>query len=323
MNRVIYGGMPGILQEDIDKLKQYILEESPQADVFFYGKDVLPADQLIKIAKDADILISWDQPMDESTYSALSLKAYCAASVGYNAANLSVANQHGVKVVHVPDYCTEEVAGHTVALMLYLYRRLYRMADYIKSGQWNSLPMDGTKRFDNQMVGLLGFGRIGQAVARKLSGFGVKFVATDPAYNSEEMAALGVTKVSFEELLSAADYLSLHTPLQADTAGILNQAAFQRMKPGAYLINTARGGLIDESALLSALDGTIEAAALDVLAEEPPAGLSVELVEHPRVIVTGHTAYYSQESSDRQLRLTAQNVAQLLKGQLPKHTLNP
>lgn len=314
--------MPGLPDEYVTRLCQYIMQEAPEAEVVFYGKEVVSSNELITLGQDAKVLVSWDQPMDDKTYEAMSLRAYCLASVGYDAANLPAATRQGVYVVNVPDYCTQEVATHTIALMLSLHRRLPRLTQHVLSGYWNSDPLSGVRRFENSTVGLLGFGRIGQAVARKLQGFGVTVLACDPAHDVAFMREQGVKKVEFTNLLQASDYLSLHTPLLESTKEILDREAFRLMKPGLQLINTARGGLIDEDALLAALnEGVVHSAALDVLAVEPPAR-NHPLLSHPSVIVTGHTAYFSIDSSDYQLRLTVKNVALFLQHEIPVHTLN-
>lgn len=321
---VLFGGVTGIKQTDVEKMKQYIHEEYPEADFIFYGEQSLPADQLIEVAKEADILISWDQEMDDLTYQALNLKAYLAASVGYNAANVDAASRHGVYVANVPGYCTEEVASHTVAFILSLYRQMYILNDYVKAGQWDLEPLKEITRFEDSTVGLLGFGRIGRAVARKLTGFKVRVIANDPVVSEQQMQEYGVEKVGFTELLNKSDYLSLHVPLLDSTRQIINQDAIAQMKDGAYLINTARGSLIDEEALYQALtSGKLRAAALDVLADEPPSDMGKRLISLPNTQVTCHSAYLSNEASDLQIRLTAKNVATILSGHLPESTINP
>lgn len=321
--KVIFGGVPGMVDSDIEKMEQYVLEEYPDADFYFYGKETISKEELIELAKDAEVLISWDQEMDDEIYSSLKLRAYCAASTGFNAANIDAASRNGVYVANVPDYCMEEVSSHTVTLILSLYRRLYRMLDYVKEGNWDLTPMDNLKRFENSTVGLMGLGRIPRRVAEKLSGFGVKIIAYDPFVSEDDMIKIGVNKVDLDELLVNSDYLSLHTPLMESTEKIINRESISKMKDGAYLINTARGGLVDEEALLEALDsGKLAAAGLDVLADEPPSQIGKKLIAHKNTIITGHSSYVSIESSDEQIRKTAINVAKFLSGQIPEYILN-
>lgn len=321
--KVLFGGVPGMMESDIKKMEKYVLEEYPQADFHFYGEHTISKEELLKIGKDAEILVSWDQEMDDEIYKTLNLKAYCAASIGYNAANIDAATRNGVYVANVPDYCTNEVATHTVTLMLYLYRRLYNMVDYIREGNWDLSPMNGITRFENSTVGLMGFGRISRAIVRKLSGFGVNIIAYDPFVSEENMEAEGVKKVDLEELFKNSDYLSLHSPLMESTKNSVNKETIAMMKDGAFIINTARGGLIDEEALYEALcSGKIAAAALDVLVNEPPTEMGRKIIELKNTVVTGHSSYVSMEASDQQIRMTARNVAKFLQGEIPENTLN-
>ncbi|MDI9471953.1 MAG: C-terminal binding protein [Tissierellia bacterium] len=321
--KVLFGGVPGMVASDIEKMRQYVLEEAPDAEFHFYGEEVLGKEELLETAQGAKVLISWDQEMDEETYEKLDLIAYCAASVGFNAANIKAATKKGVYVINVPDYCTDEVAAHTVTLMLCLYRRFYLMVDYIREGNWDLAPTKGIRKFENSVVGLVGFGRIPQAVARKLAGFGVKIVAYDPFIDAQKMKELGAEKVELEELLKMSDYISLHSPLLESTKQMINREAIALMKDGVYIVNTARGALIDEEALYEALqNGKIQGVGLDVLADEPPTEMGRKIIALKNAIVTGHSSYVSLEASDEQIRSTAKNVAAFLSGNIPENTLN-
>lgn len=321
--KVIFGGVPGMMERDIKKMEEYVLEEYPGAEFVFYGEQTISREELLRVGKDADVLISWDQEMDQELYEKMNLRAYCAASIGYNAANIDAASKNGVYVANVPDYCTDEVAAHAITLMLYLYRRLYRMVDYVEKGNWDLGPMSGVRRFENSLVGLMGFGRIPRAISKKLEGFGVKIIAYDPFVSKEDMEELGVEKVELEDLFKRSDYLSLHSPLLESTKNTVNRERLALMKDGAYIINTARGGLIDEEALYEALtSGKLAAAALDVLADEPPSEMGRKIIELENTVVTGHSSYVSEEASDQQIRMTAENVAKFLSGEIPENTLN-
>lgn len=321
--KVLFGGVPGMTESDIKKMEQYVLEECPDIDFYFYGEETISKEKLLEVGKDAHVIISWDQQMDDEIYSSLNLIAYCAASTGFNAANIDAATRNGVYVANVPDYCMEEVATHSLTLILSLYRRLYAMVDYVKKGNWDLSPMKNVKRFENSTLGLIGFGRIPRNLTKKLSGFGVKIIAYDPYIQEEDMRKNGVKKLELDELLSESDYISLHTPLIESTENLINETTISKMKDGAFLINTARGGLIDEYALYNALDsGKIQAAALDVLVDEPPSEIGKKLIEHKNTIITGHSSYVSLESSDEQIRKTAINVGKFLSGQIPEYTLN-
>ena len=321
--KVIFGGVPGMMERDIKKMEEYVLEEYPGAEFVFYGEQTISREELLRVGKDADVLISWDQEMDQELYEKMNLRAYCAASIGYNAANIDAASKNGVYVANVPDYCTDEVAAHAITLMLYLYRRLYRMVAYVEKGNWDLGPMSGVRRFENSLVGLMGFGRIPRAISKKLEGFGVKIIAYDPFVSKEDMEELGVEKVELEDLFKRSDYLSLHSPLLESTKNTVNRERLALMKDGAYIINTARGGLIDEEALYEALtSGKLAAAALDVLVDEPPSEMGRKIIELENTVVTGHSSYVSEEASDQQIRMTAENVAKFLSGEIPENTLN-
>lgn len=316
--RVLFGGVPGMKKEDQEKMKRYVLEEAGDVDFVFFGEAVLSKEELLKQGKGADVLISWDQEMDEELYLKLDLKSYFAASIGFNAANVKAAKACGVYVCNVPDYCTHEVAEHTITLLLALYRRLFPTASYVKEGGWDLSLMTDVKTLRGSTLSLLGFGRIPKVVAEKLKGFGMRILAYDPFVSEEVMAQYGVEKVELEEAMVQADYLSLHSPLLESTYHLVNRQRLEMMKPSAFIINTARGALIDEEALYEALkEGRLAGVGLDVLVDEPPSELGRKIIELPNALVTPHSAYVSEEASDLQIRTTAQNVARLLRGETP------
>lgn len=321
--KVALCGVPGMKKEDISKMEKYIKEEYENVDFHFLAEEVLEKEVLIERCKDIDVLISWDQEMDDETYEKLNLRAYCAASVGFNAANVDAATRNKVLVTNVAGYCKDEVATHTIMLMLACYRRLYAMVPYVKEGNWDLSIMENIKRFEDSTVGLLGFGAIPRAVAKKLSGFGVRVLSYDPFVSVEDMKALNVEKVDLDTLLRESDYLSLHTPLVDSTKHIINLENIKKMKNTAYIINTARGGLINQSDLYYALtNNLIQGVGLDVLENEPPQELDNKLIQLPNTIVTAHSAYVSDEASDLQLRTTAQIVGDILRSKIPINVVN-
>ncbi|WP_025640943.1 C-terminal binding protein [Schnuerera ultunensis] len=322
--KVALCGIPGMKKEDIVKMEKYVREEYPEVDFLFLSEEVLEKEELIEKCQGVEVLISWDQEMDEETYEKLNLRAYCAASIGYNAANIEAATKNNVIVTNVPDYCLDEVATHTIMLMLACYRKLYSMVPYVKSGNWDLDVLGSIKRFEDSIVGLLGFGSIARAVAKKLRGFEVKIISYDPFVNKEEMEKLNVTKVQLNTLFKESDYLSLHTPLLDDTKEIINKDSLRKMKPTTYLINTARGGLINHEDLYQALTNNhIQGAGLDVLKNEPPKTIDKKLIALPNTIITGHSAYLSEEASDLQLKITAETVGRILNSTEPINVRNP
>lgn len=322
--KVALCGVPGMNKEDIKKMERYIKEEYENVEFLFLSEDVLEKEELIEKCKNVEVLISWDQEMDDDTYKRLNLKAYCAASTGFNAANVEVATNNNVIVTNVVDYCVNEVATHAIMLMLGCNKKIYSMVPYVKEGNWDLSILGKIKRFENSIVGLLGFGSIPKAVAKKLSGFCVNIISYDPFVSEEDMKALNVTKVDLETLFKESDYLSLHTPLLESTKNIVNREVFKKMKPTAFLINTARGGLINHEDLYEALTNNyIQGAGLDVLENEPPKEIDKKIISLPNVIVTAHSAYFSEEASDSQIRVTAQIVGKILHSAIPNNVKNP
>lgn len=243
------------------------------------------------------------------------------ASTGYDYVAWQAAARCGVWVTHVPDYCTEEVATHTMALLLSQARRLPGLFAQVQRADWNPLPVRPIRRLQGQTLGIIGLGRIGKSVARKAQGLGLRVMAHDPYVDEATMSALGVTRAAREDLLRTADYVSVHTPLTDETEGMLDAAALALMPPHAVLINTARGRLVDEAALLEAVRaGRLAAAALDVLADEPPSA-DHPLLAEPRISVTPHSAWCSEEADAEVWRRAAEDVARVLNGQPPLHAV--
>lgn len=317
-------GVPGMKKNDISKMERYIKEEYENVEFVFISEDVLEKEELIEKAKDLEVLISWDQEMDDKTYERLNLRAYCAASIGFNAANVEAATRNNVLVTNVSDYCVDEVAVHTVMMILSCNRKLNKMIPYVEEGNWDLEVLGSIKRFEGSVVGLLGFGSIPRSVAAKLAGFGVEILAYDPFVSEEEMKELNVKKVELDDLFKESDYLSLHTPLLPSTEKIINMENIKKMKPTAYIINTARGGLIDQEDLLEALEkDLIQGAGLDVLENEPPMEADRKIIDSPKTIVTAHSAYVSDQASDSQLRITSKIVGDILRSKTPINVRNP
>lgn len=321
--KVVFGGVPGMNEKLIKNMEKYVKEEYPEVEFVFYGEETLTDDEIIEKCKDAEVLISWDQEMNEHTYSSLNLKAYSAASTGFNAANVDEATKHNVVVTNVVDYCVDEVSTHALSLILSCVRKLYKVVPFVKDGGWGSTILEPTRRFAGSTVGLYGFGSISKRVAKKLSGFDVNVIASDPFVTQEEADKYNVKMVDFETLLKTSDYISIHAPLLESTKGIFNEKAFKLMKPSAYIINTARGGLINQDDLYKALkENWIAGAALDVLENEPPTEKDREIVKLPNTTVTSHCAFYSEESSEQQIKMTAEEVGRILRGEKPINVVN-
>ena len=321
--KVALCGVPGMNKSDIEKMETYIRKEYANLEFVFLGELVLDKEDLIKKCKDVEVLVSWDQEMDEEIYSSLNLRAYIAASAGYNAANVEIASKFNVVVSNAKGYCKEEVAIHTIMFILDFARRKYLLMPDVREGNWSLATAGKITRFSMSTVGILGLGSIGSNVAKMLKGFGVRIIANDPFVSAHEMEKLGVESVDFETLLKESDYLTLHTPLLESTLGLIDLEAIKTMKSSAYIINTSRGQVINQEDLYFALtNGLIAGAGLDVIENEPPKERDKKLIELKNVLISPHSAYLSEESSDAQISITAKEVGRILRNEAPINLVN-
>jgi D-3-phosphoglycerate dehydrogenase len=242
--------------------------------------------------------------------------------IGVDNVDLDAATAAGIVVTKVPDYCIDEVSDHAMALLLALVRKIPSSNAQVHAGRWEMKAVVPIHRLRGRVLGLVGFGRIPQLVAPKAKAFGLRVIVYDPFVPADVLSRERVDQVSFDELLAQSDYISIHTPLLPETKNLFSTGAFSKMKPGAYLINTARGPIVDEQALARALDaGQLAGAALDVMPQEPPAGSP--LLGRENVIITPHASFYSEESLLELQRKAAQEVADVLTGKAPKNPVNP
>lgn len=239
-------------------------------------------------------------------------RAIIRYGIGYDNVDIAAAERHGIPVANVPDYCSDEVADHSMAFLLCHARRIIDATTSVRAGQWD-IPKDQVPRLQGRCLGLLGFGRIGRRVAARALTFGLKVEAYDPI---APVDMPGLTQVkSIKELYETADYISLHVPLRDETRHLINDSAIQAMRRKPLLINTARGGLVDLDAVTRGLDsGQLSGVAFDVFETEP---LPVDhpLRTNPKAIITPHMSYYSNESEPDLIRLVAEEVARALRGE--------
>ena len=271
----------------------------------------------------ADAVMITVQPMQADLIGTLDrCKLICRVGTGLDAIDLNAAAQRGIWVTYVPDYSIDEVSTHAISLLLAQARGIPHLIASTRAGQWNNAAAGIVYRLSEQTLGLLGCGRIGQAVARKGKGLGLRVIAHDPFMDAQAIRAVGVEPVGFDTLLAESDFISLHSPLTEANRHIINATSLGKMKPTAYLINTARGPLIDEDALLQAVrDGKIAGAALDVLTVEPPSPDN-PLLHEPHIFVTPHTAWYSEAAKvDVRVR-GAEEVVRVLNGEPPRAPAN-
>lgn len=323
MSKVVLVGVPGMNDQEVESIEKFIKEEAPGVEYEFLGKPVLSDDELVEKAVDADIIVTWNQQMSDELYSRLNLKAFCCASTGFDAADAPSATRHGVMVTNAKDYCVDEVSAHSVMLLLTMARKLWHVTENARESRWSVDGIGNVKRLSDSTVGIFAFGSIGRGVVEKLRGFGVRMISYDPYVESEVMNSYGVTKVSFDELLRDSDYITIHAPLTDETSGIFSKEALALMKPSAFIINTARGRIIDQEALYEALvEGKLSGAGLDVLWNEPPMEIDKKLFNLKNVIITPHSAYFSDEAQEQQLRITARDVGRILRGERPINLRN-
>ncbi len=262
---------------------------------------------------DPDVIFITRATIDESVLEgATRLRAIARYGVGVETIDVAAAARRNVKVVNVPDYCTHEVAEHVLAQILGLARQVVRLDRAVRRGEWSQDLMLPTSRVEGRVAGVVGLGRIGREVARRCAGIGLRVVGFDPYVRD---AGERVDLVGFDELLAVADFVTLHLPLTPETRGLISKRELGLMKRTSYLINCARGGLIDEEAVADALEsGRIAGVALDVLSCEPPP-LDLRLLSYDNVILTPHVAFYSEEAVAIRKRRAAEAVRSVLRGE--------
>jgi D-3-phosphoglycerate dehydrogenase len=280
---------------------------------------------LADAAADANALVvDVNTPVPRPVFEALDdLDVVARAGVGIENIDVAAAADHGAAVANAPDYCTDEVATHTVTLLLDCARSVAAYDRDTRDGHWGWERTRAVHRLRGRTLGLVSFGPIARRVREQLRGFDLEVVAYDPYVDADEMADADVEKVELDELYERAHYVSLHAPETDETRGMVDADALDRMREGAILVNTGRGGLIDEEALVRALStNTIAGAGVDVLREEPPSE------DHPLVgldncIVTPHAAWYSVEARQDLNETVADNVQAGLAGETPPEFIDP
>jgi len=276
------------------------------------------ADDILAVARDADaILVTYAKLPGELLRQLRRCKAIGRFGLGVDNIDIAAAAEIGITVTYVPDYCMQEVSDHTMALLLALARKVPQSNALVQAGRWDMPAVAPIHRLAGRVLGLVGFGNIPRALAPKAKAFGLRVVAHDPYVSQHALAAAGVEGMSFDRLLEISDFVSIHAPLLPATRGLFNAEVFRKMKQGACLINTARGPLVDEDALLAALDsGRLVGAALDVVAVEPLPKQS-RLIGRDNVVLTPHTGFYSVEALNELQTKCAADVARVLSGEKP------
>ncbi|HSJ84609.1 MAG TPA: C-terminal binding protein [Acidimicrobiia bacterium] len=276
-------------------------------------------DSVLGVASDADAILNTYLPWSADSIGRLNrCKIIARYGIGFDNVDLKAAADAGIVVTNVPDYSVEEVATHALALILASLRKVVTADQSVRSGTWSIDNFRPIRRLSTLTVGLVGYGRIARRIAAPLAALGADIIAHDPyLQQGPDLPPL----LELETVLSRSDIVSLHLPLTDETRGIIGAEALRRMKPGAILVNTSRGPLVDLDALGDALrKGTIGAAGLDVFDMEPLDASRVEDV--PNLIVTPHMAYYSEEALAESQRKAATQVIKVLTGEKPDYRVN-
>ncbi|SFR64403.1 C-terminal binding protein [Halogeometricum limi] len=278
---------------------------------------------LTELLRDADgVLVMYEQ-IDADVIDELSCRVISRTGIGVDNVDIDAATERGIYVTNVPDYCIAEVSDHTLALLLGLQRKVVTYHEQVENGEWDVMAGRPMHRLDGRTFALVGFGAIARAVAEKVQAFGMDVRAHDPYLSDEEIREAGVEPApDLQTLFTDADAASVHVPLTEETRGLVGERELAAMNSSGYVLNTARGGIVDEAALVDALDaGEIAGAGLDVLVDEPPAD-DHPLRRDPRVILTPHAAWNSVESVVELREKAATNVRDALEGEVPTYLVN-
>ena len=302
----------------------------PERDILSsIGADLIVAEDesettFVKHAPNVDaILTNWARVSTHVIESAIKCQVIVRYGIGLDNIDVETATRLGITVVNVPTYCLEEVSDHAMALILSLARKIPRLDQEVKKRGWDRNIGPQMYRLRGQKLGLIGFGKIAQLIVPKAQGFGLQVMAYSPTLTDERVKKFNVQRVDLEKLVITSDFISLNCPLTPQTHHLINAQRLQSMKPTAYLINTARGDIIDNNALHEALNkGWIAGAGLDVLPEEPPPP-DLNLLDLDNAIITPHAAFWSEESIYDLQVTAAEEVVRVLTSQMPLSLMNP
>lgn len=294
-----------------------------KADVDFRPYQCQTREEIINVCKDADAVMCHFAPITREVIQSLQkCKLIVRSAVGLDNIDIAAATELNIPVANVPDYGIEDVSTHAILLMLAITKKFNVLVDTVKSGIWDYSVIKPVHRVQNQVIGMLGCGGIARCTAKKAQAFGMKVIAYDPYLKQDQVDPLGITLKSLEEVVSECDVLSVHLPLTSETNGIINKDLLSKMKPSAFIVNTARGGVINEEDLIDALScKRIAGAGLDVLSSES-IDINNALLKMDNVIITPHAAWYSEEAEFTLLTSAAEEVVRGLLGKPLKHSFN-
>ena len=281
-------------------------------------------DDFERAAADADAILNADFRLTAPLISRLTrCRVISRFGIGVDNIDVAAATARGIPVANVPEFCTEEVANRALALMLACACQLIPLDRRVRERTWRVGKLPESVQIEGQVLGLVGFGRIARAVARRALAFGMKVIAYDPYLAPSEISSAGAAPSDFEDVLSKSDFLSLHAPLTAETHHLINAETLRLVKPSAILINCARGGLVDEPSLVEALrDQRLARAGLEVLEKEPPSSDN-PLLNMDQVVFTPHSAAHTKKALQRVREVAVDAVVRVLKGERLLHVVNP
>jgi D-3-phosphoglycerate dehydrogenase len=281
-------------------------------------------DELMEHGRDAVAILTLDEPLTARVIGALPCcRVISRFGIGVDKVDVGAATAAGIFVTNVPEYCVDEASDHALALLLAVERRIPALDTAVREGVWDTAAVAGpVRRLRDLRLGIIGFGRLGRRFAAKAAALGLEVCVHDPFVGDGVIEAAGARPLPLDELLHSSDVVSLHLPLTPDTRHLLDRGRLWSMRRGALLVNTSRGGLVDEAALVEALrEGRLGGAGLDVFEHEPPAR-DHPLLRLPNVVVTSHSAHYSVESATDMRACAFRNVAEVIAGRPPLFAVN-
>ncbi len=298
-------------------------EELTRIDAVLVQSPGMTEGDIIETARDADaVLTSYARITGRVIASLEKCRVIARYGIGVDNVDIAAATRKGIMVTNVPDYCIEEVADHALALLLTCARKVAALDRTVRLGKWSFAESRPIYRLRGKTLGLVGFGKIARAMAERARALGLRLVVYDPHITGEVVSHYSARLVPLADLLQESDYVSIHTPLTAETRGLIGESELRLMKKEAYLINTSRGGVIDEEALYTALkEKWIAGAALDVLSDEKSAHHN-PLLRLDNVILTPHVGFYSEESMEELRRKAVGEVVSVLSGRVPRYLIN-
>lgn len=320
--------MPKVVLVDANRLKGavYNIEQKifNENNIEFIVKNCNNEEEIIENCKDADGILTIYTKIHKEIISKLSnCKVIVRYGIGYDVIDVDAASEKGIAVCNIPDYCIQEVATHTLALILSLERKITMYDRSIRKGEWDEFYGYPIHRLNTLTLGLLGFGSIARKVAEYAKPFGFNIIAYDPYLPDEIFHGMEVERVQFDNLLQESDIISIHVPLNKETKHLINKETISKMKNTVKIINTSRGAIIAQDDFVNALKNKrIMAAGLDVLETEPLHDPDADILKFENVIVTPHAAFNTVEATEELHRKVAESACKVIKGELPQNVVN-